>query len=144
MKTNMIWLLIMGMILAACSGAVSQEATAVKSFDRPAPPVEYSGKSNPLVGDSVAISTGEAIYKDNCVTCHGETGMGDGPAAGALNPKPQPLAVNQEGLGDDYLFWRIAEGGLRPPFASAMPSWKTVLNEEEIWQVITYLRTIPR
>jgi len=68
--------------------------------------------------------------------------MGDGPSAGGLNPRPQPLAVNQEGLNDAYLYWRIAEGGLRPPFASAMPSWKTILTDEEIWQVVSYLRTI--
>jgi hypothetical protein len=68
--------------------------------------------------------------------------MGDGPAAASLNPQPQTLAVNQENLDDGYLFWRISEGGLRAPFSSAMPSWKTILSEDEIWQVISYLRTM--
>ena len=44
-------------------------------------------------------------------------------------------------LSDGYLFWRISEGGAMPPFNSAMLAWKGTLSEEEIWQVISYVRT---
>src|SRR5437764_597106 len=30
-----------------------------------------------------------ALFKGVCATCHGEDGMGDGPGAAALNPKPR-------------------------------------------------------
>jgi mono/diheme cytochrome c family protein len=93
-------------------------------------------------GGSKNTAAGKTIYQRNCVPCHGEQGMGDGPTAGGLNPKPQPLAANQEGLEDAYIFWRISEGGLRAPFSSSMPSWKAILSEQEIWQVISYLRTM--
>lgn len=43
--------------------------------------------------------------------------------------------------GDD-LFWRIAEGGQKGPFKSSIPSFSSVLTEEEIWRVITYLNQI--
>ena len=44
-------------------------------------------------------------------------------------------------LSDGYLFWRVSEGGAMPPFNSAMLAWKGTLSEEEIWQVISYVRT---
>ncbi|HET6510909.1 MAG TPA: cytochrome c [Candidatus Kapabacteria bacterium] len=31
---------------------------------------------------------GQQLYVQNCASCHGTTGKGDGPAAAALNPKP--------------------------------------------------------
>jgi mono/diheme cytochrome c family protein len=127
--------------LAAC-GEGGGAATAVTSLERPAVPAEYIGKSNPFGSDEATKETGKGLYQKNCATCHGEQGMGDGPAAASLNPKPQPLAANQKNLDDDYLFWRIREGGLRAPFSSAMPSWKAILSEEQIWQVISYMRTM--
>jgi mono/diheme cytochrome c family protein len=70
------------------------------------------------------------------------TAGGDGPIAASLNPKPSNLAENQSGLSDSYLYWRIAEGGLFEPFRSGMPAWKGLLTEDQIWEVITYLRQV--
>ena len=37
--------------------------------------------------DTAAIEAGKALYKSNgCNACHGDTGLGDGPAGAALNP----------------------------------------------------------
>ncbi len=35
------------------------------------------------------IAKGKALFAVNCASCHGANGMGDGPAAAALNPKPR-------------------------------------------------------
>ena len=32
---------------------------------------------------------GKDLYDQNCASCHGETGAGDGPAGASLNPKPR-------------------------------------------------------
>jgi mono/diheme cytochrome c family protein len=87
-------------------------------------------------------SAGESIFSQNCVRCHGEHGKGDGDIAASLKPRPQDLTGNDGRLKDDYLFWRISEGGLAAPFASAMPAWKGILDEEQIWQVVSFLRTL--
>lgn len=39
------------------------------------------------------LERGKALYGQNCVSCHGPAGMGDGAAAGALNPKPRNLSA---------------------------------------------------
>jgi len=41
--------------------------------------------------DEAAGNPGQELYLQNCSSCHGETGAGDGPAAASLNPKPRDL-----------------------------------------------------
>lgn len=39
--------------------------------------------------NAALIEKGKELFKNNCASCHGETGMGDGAGAAALNPKPR-------------------------------------------------------
>jgi mono/diheme cytochrome c family protein len=147
MKSVPIFLLFSVLIFGLLSSCSSAGETPVSEgepsllLDRPSPPAEYAGLKSPKMSDS-DIEEGKNKYQINCASCHGESGLGDGPASASLDPKPQPLALNESGLSDGYLFWRISEGGLQDPFNSAMPSWKSVLNEEQIWQVIAYLHQL--
>ncbi len=132
-------LLVFGAVfLAACSGG---GATATSL---PPVPSEYQGKTDPYTGDATAIAAGKDIFEANCVTCHGETGEGNGPAASALDPKPANLSAVVNSLDDDYMFWRISEGGGMAPFNSAMPAQKGNLSEDQIWQVISYVKTLAK
>ncbi len=105
-------------------------------------PEPYQGLENPLAGDTEAADAGMALYAARCQSCHGELALGEGPQAGDLNPPPSDLVFAVEMHEDDYLFWRIAEGGQGDPIFSAMPSFSSVLSEEEIWQTITYLHQL--
>mgnify|MGYP003573136899 FL=1 len=105
-------------------------------------PAEYSGQKNPIPASEASISRGAEIYEDDCATCHGDEGMGDGPGGESLDPAPAPLSHTGRMLADDYLFWRISEGGAKEPFNSAMPAWKKNLDEDERWDVINYLRVM--
>lgn len=108
-------------------------------------PHEYEDLVNPVSGDSEAIAAGEALFLSSCATCHGETGMGDGEAAAGLDPKPAPLADAGmlADLTDGYLYWRIEQGGAMDPFNSAMPAWGEAFSEDQIWQLVTFIRTLP-
>ncbi len=103
-------------------------------------PEEYAGLTSPVPADEASLQRGEEIYTTYCASCHGDGGMGDGPAGTALNPPPAPIAHTSQMLGDDYLFWRISEGGI--PFDTAMPSYKDILDEQARWDVINYIRAL--
>ncbi len=103
-------------------------------------PAEYERMNNPVPPSEGSLGRGEAIYKQNCAVCHGDEGWGDGPAADGLDPRPAPLAHTAGMLSDEYLFYRLSEGGGFPPFDSAMPAFKESLSEDERWDTVNYLR----
>ncbi len=105
-------------------------------------PEEYAGVTNSIAADEDSLARGAEIYAAQCATCHGDGGMGDGPAAAGLDPAPAPIAHTSQMLGDDYLFWRISEGGQMEPFNSTMIAWKGVLDEEARWDVINYVQAL--
>ena len=92
--------------------------------------------TNPLSTDAAAA--GADVFKNNCVACHGSQGHGDGPASTALDPAPKNLPELGTIVDDDYLFWRISTG--KP--GTAMTAWKGVLTDEQIWQVVSFIRTL--
>jgi len=86
---------------------------------------------------------GKAWFLFGCMACHGEMGKGDGPASKSFNPLPRNLTDAQymQGLTDDYLFNVIKSGGgaFQKP---NMPGWSHLLKDEEIWNLIAYIRTL--
>lgn len=131
-KALFILLLLTALTLAACSNSEqTQTSTTLAQV-----PVEYAGKTNPL-GTNAATS-GAEVFKNNCIVCHGPQGHGDGPASTSLDPAPKNLPELSAIATDDYLFWRISTGR----DGTAMVAWKGVLTDEQIWQVVSFIRTL--
>ncbi len=124
------------LVLTACGAPASSTTT------RPAVPSEFASKTNPSAGNADAIAKGKEQYTAVCLACHGEKGLGDGPAGSALTPKPGNLQTAVKETSDAYLFWRISEGGSMAPFKSSMPAQKGVMKDEQIWQVVNYIKSL--
>ena len=101
---------------------------------------EYSSMKNSLVMNEETFNSGKSLYEENCSSCHGSSGCGDGQAGKELNPRPAKIAnISKLPMASDgYLFWTIYEGGT--PIQTAMPAFKGSLTQEEIWEIIIYLR----
>ena len=136
MKKALLILVVLGALFLSACGSGGGDSAPQESGTLESVPAEYAGKTNPLSAD--ASSDGAKIFQTNCETCHGPQGHGDGPVGEALDPKPQNLAELQAVATDDYLFWRIAEG--KP--GTSMPPWKNILTEEQIWQIVAFIRTL--
>src|SRR5437016_14406567 len=94
-------------------------------------PVRASKKKNPVPADEKSTARGKEIYTQNCHSCHGPTGKGDGPAAKDLPKKARDLADPKTvSETDGALFWKISEG--RAP----MTSYEKLLSEEDRWHVV--------
>lgn len=55
-----------------------------------------------------------------------------------LDLQPRNLPAFQAAVTDDYLFWRVNTG--KP--GTAMIGWQGILTEEQVWQVIAFIRTL--
>jgi mono/diheme cytochrome c family protein len=90
---------------------------------------------------------GAELYRVNCSACHGQTGLGDGPAAahitspnsawatdnGSSYNGPPNLQVSRTRLNEDAMFGIISNGIL------IMPRFGPILSEAEIWDVVRYV-----
>ena len=104
-----------------------------------AAPGEVSGPLNPLTADEPTRAAGRLLYQANCAVCHGITGQGNGPGSIGLRPAPGDFTQHmQPGKHTDgQVFLWINDGYPQ----TAMPAWGNRLNEKQIWQLVTYLRT---
>jgi mono/diheme cytochrome c family protein len=103
-------------------------------------PPECRGQTSPIALTEESTREGALLYADNCASCHGLTGQGDGEAGRALNPSPALLShmIRMPMAVDEYLLWTVSEGG--EVLGTDMPAFKDVLTPEEIWQVIAFMR----
>lgn len=87
---------------------------------------------------------GEHLYKAYCVQCHGLKGDGKGVNAVTMEVQPRDHTDSKE-MGartDDDLFKAIKHGGVAVNKSILMPNWDENLTDDEIRDVIAYLRVL--
>lgn len=98
-----------------------------------------------------SIARGREKYLDKnlqCLSCHGETGRGDGPGTDVLKdnwghkivPADLTKGIYRGGSTPKDLWLRIYSGVKGTP----MPAFKDALTPEEIWDVVNYVRSLVR
>ena len=88
-------------------------------------------------GKEADAVTGREIYSNTCLRCHGIDGKGT--MGLQLVPKPADLtSPGIQGRLDASLFKRIHDG--KPN--TAMGAWSTALSDDEIWDVLAYVRAL--
>jgi len=134
-------------LLAACGSgedAAPPERRPVDIPDQPGEsPIPHEPKPIPadLRGDA---DEGAVIYGQFCAMCHGPGGKGDGPAAAGLNPKPADHtdAAYMGSLSDEHLYKVIQGGGAAVGKSPLMTPWGGVLTDDQIRDLISFLRRI--
>ena len=95
---------------------------------------------NPIPPNLDSVSAGQELYQENCVPCHGTSGIGDGPVGLTLIPPPSDLRFHTvPGVHPDgQLYEWITNGYPRSP----MPAFRDLLSAEERWHLVNYIRTL--
>jgi mono/diheme cytochrome c family protein len=122
-------------LIASAPGALTEEQSKQKWS---APAVEAQ-KKNPVAAAEPSLAAGRKIYSKTCVMCHGKAGDADGPAVIELNIHPAKLSDPKLATeSDGSLFWKITTG------KKPMPTYGKRLSETDRWNLVNYIRTLPK
>ena len=110
--------------------------------DDPAPwPVPDKDKNmeNPEAADAESIKVGRMLYNKNCASCHGKTGLGDGPKARGLDTFSGDFSgALYQGQTDGEHFYKTKVG------RGEMPKYEGKIDDEDIWHMVNYMRTFKK
>ena len=80
---------------------------------------------------------GRETYNMYCLSCHGESGFGDGAAGASFDRRPANFHNDRvKNQSDGALFWKLTNG------KADMPAFKEALSDEQRWQLVAYIRKI--
>jgi putative heme-binding domain-containing protein len=91
---------------------------------------------NPLAGDPKAAKAGEFEFRINCAFCHGLGARGGGRGPDLTR------ARKRHGTSDADLFHTIKDGVPGTAMPAAVGSIGVAMTNEEVWQVVAYLRSV--
>lgn len=93
-----------------------------------------------LPAGGIDVAAGAVLYGQNCATCHGMAGHGDGPAAKGLSTVPPAIGAAAEMHGvSPALMYRIVSVGVR---GTAMPAWSAAMTPSQRWNVVAYVTSL--
>lgn len=103
-------------------------------------PAAYLNKANPHKGDASLERLGRATYNRHCRSCHGNTGLGDGPMAKNLKTFPGDFSSADFQKNTDGALYYMSFIG-----RDEMPNFeKLITDEEERWAVVNYVRAMKK
>ena len=129
-------------ILALSAGALVMAAACSSPSKDGGPSAGGAAKTAAPTAVSANLEQGKALYKINCASCHGESGKGDGPAAGVLKPPPRDHtdSAYMSTLSDDEIFRVIKMGGAikGKPLMPSHPQFK----DPDLRALVAYVRSL--
>ncbi len=96
-----------------------------------------SDTKNPIQPTDENVNAGAVLYRNNCSGCHGDPVNTVATLGGRFYP-PAPQffhEVEMDMMGDSQSFY-IIQHGIR---WTGMPGQQGVLNDTQIWQIVTFL-----
>ncbi|WP_299553747.1 cytochrome c [Seonamhaeicola sp.] len=100
-------------------------------------PAKYEKMKNPT-DPSVDLAIGKTLYNKHCKSCHGKTGLGDGPKADEVDGDLGDFSTAEfQSQSDGAVFYKSYIG------RDDMPNYeKKIPDEEDVWLIVNYIRTM--
>jgi mono/diheme cytochrome c family protein len=132
---------IIAVFLSACfaivlMAMVSPQPKKGKPWDIPE---KYKNMKNSVSSSGASVQAGESLYRKNCASCHGKTGLGDGIKAKNLDTFPGDFSSAEfQSQSDGVLFYQSKIG------RNEMPKYEGKIEDADIWNMINYIRTLKK
>ena len=96
--------------------------------------------TNEAVFDDEGKIIAKQLYSKHCKSCHGRTGLGDGPKAKELDTPSGDFSIDSfQSQSDGELFYKTTFG------RDDMPAYdKKIKNDEDRWLIVHYMRTFKK
>jgi S-disulfanyl-L-cysteine oxidoreductase SoxD len=96
---------------------------------------------NPTASNAESIARGQEAFSHYCAACHGLDGQNTGvPFADAMSPPVPSLKSGKvQAYSDGQIHWVITNG----IFPSGMPAARGILTDDEVWDIVIYIRHLP-
>jgi len=91
--------------------------------------------ANPVGADEANLAAGARLYREHCTLCHGDPAHPKAVLADSLNPPAPQFMQDMADMPENQNFY-ILQYGIR---WTAMPGWKSVLSEQQTWQLVGFL-----
>ena len=126
------------LLIAALGALVLANAAFSFTDDDWQVPEEFVNLKNPVKADDESLDVGKMLYSKHCKSCHGKYGEGDGPKADELDTDCGDFTTEEfQEQTDGSLFYKTKMG------RDDMPEFKKkIKDDEDIWHIVNYLRTL--
>lgn len=110
-------------LLTAASIVSCQKSPSAQETPSQAQAEQAAPAAEPENDPALAAASAKTTFNSKCIVCHGSVGLGDGPGAAALNPKPRAFsdAAWQGSVTDPQISKAIVEGGAAVGKSPNMP-----------------------
>jgi cytochrome c oxidase cbb3-type subunit 2 len=115
--------------------AESVETTSVQQEEAAEVAAGTAEMENPMVGDPAAVERGSKLFASNCVVCHGAGGEG-----GIGANLTDNVWLGKSGDISDAEILEIISHGTK----KGMPPFGTQLSKDDIWSLVTFIRTLKK
>ncbi len=106
-----------------------------------ATPSDAAKVRNPIAPTAESIAAGRQVYQRRCASCHGASGAG-GPGNDLIPAAPSLIDDQWDHGSTDGEIFDSIKNGIPPEFN--MVPWKDTLTDDEIWNVVNYIRSIAK
>ena len=100
-------------------------------------PANFKSMVNPIAKSDASTTAGKTLFSKTCAACHGKTGLGDGPKAKSLKTGATDFSkAESQNQTDGEHFYKTKTG------RGDMPKYEGKLSDDDIWNIVNYMRTL--
>jgi mono/diheme cytochrome c family protein len=102
-------------------------------------PDNFKSMKNPVAVGDASTKAGQALFVRTCTPCHGKTGLGDGVKVKSLKVVPvdfSKTAFQSQSDGEHFYMTKTGRG--------EMPKYEGKLTDEDIWNLVNYMKTFKK